>query len=86
MAAFLRDAQVAHAGQLGLAENDVLCRTSRGTLFRRDYYNREIWKPALAAVGLLADTTFHDYADVKRAGSPPTRDSPARVGITHTSA
>lgn len=29
-------------------------------LFRRDYYNREIWKPALAAAGLLPDTTFHD--------------------------
>ena len=60
MAAFLHDALVTHAGQLGLAENDVLCRTSKGTLFRRDYYNREIWKPAIAAVGLLADTTFHD--------------------------
>ena len=35
-------------------------RTSRGTLFRRYYYNREIWKPALAAAGLLPDTTFHD--------------------------
>ena len=31
-----------------------------GTLLRRDYYNREIWKPALTAVGLLPDTTFHD--------------------------
>jgi hypothetical protein len=40
-----------------------LCRTSKGTLFRRDYYNREIWKPAIAAVRLLADTRFHDYAD-----------------------
>jgi integrase len=38
MAAFLRDALVAHAGQLGLAHSDVLCRTSKGTLFRRDYY------------------------------------------------
>ena len=37
-----------------------MCRTSRGTLFRRDYYNREIWKPALIAAGLLPDTTFHD--------------------------
>jgi integrase len=60
MAAFLHDALVTHAGQLGLAENYVLCRTSKGTLFRRDYYNREIWKPAIAAVGRLADTTFHD--------------------------
>jgi hypothetical protein len=34
MVVFLRDALVAHAGQLGLAENDVLRRTSRGTLFR----------------------------------------------------
>lgn len=38
----------------------MLCRTSRGTLFRRDHYNREIWKPALVAAGLLPDTTFHD--------------------------
>ena len=60
MAAFLHDALVTHARQLGLAENDELCRTSKGTLFQRDYYNREIWKPALAAVGLLADTTFHE--------------------------
>jgi integrase len=39
---------------------DVLCRTPRGTLLRRDYCNREIWKPAIAATGLPADTTFHD--------------------------
>jgi integrase len=32
----------------------------RGTLLRRDYYNREIWKPAIAATGLLRDATFHD--------------------------
>jgi len=38
----------------------VLCRTPRGTLLRRDYYNRELWKPALVAAGLPADTTFHD--------------------------
>jgi integrase len=38
----------------------VLCRTLRGTLLRRDYYNRKIWKPALTAAGLPDDTTFHD--------------------------
>jgi integrase len=38
----------------------VLCRTPRGTLLRRDYYNREIWKPAIAEAGLPGDTTFHD--------------------------
>jgi len=27
---------------------------------RRDYHNREIWKPAITAAGLPADTTFHD--------------------------
>jgi integrase len=37
----------------------VLCRTSRDTLLRRDY-NRNIWKPAIAATGLAEDTTFHD--------------------------
>jgi integrase len=60
MGPFLRDVLLDHSKQLGLADDDVLCRTSRGTLFRRDYYNREIWKPALAAAGLLPDTTFHD--------------------------
>ena len=38
----------------------MLCRTPRGTLLRRDYYNREIWKPAIAATRLPTDTTFHD--------------------------
>ena len=37
-----------------------LCRTPRGTLLRRDYYNKVIWKPAITAAGLPADTTFHD--------------------------
>ncbi len=56
-------AVIAHADQLALGKSDVLCHTPRGTLLRRDYYNREIWKPAVAAAGLPADTTFHDYAD-----------------------
>jgi integrase len=60
MPAFLRDALLAHAEQLGLGGHDVLCHTARRTLFRRDYYNCEIWKPAVAAAGLLEDTTFHD--------------------------
>jgi Phage integrase family len=38
----------------------VLCRTPKRTLLRRDYHNREIWKPALTAAGMAADTTFHD--------------------------
>ena len=38
----------------------MLYRTSKGTLLRRDYYNRHIWKPAIAAAGLAGDTTFHD--------------------------
>ena len=60
MSPFLRDQLLEHAWQFSLADDAVLCRTSRDTLFRRDYYNREIWKPALAAAGLLPDTTFHD--------------------------
>jgi integrase len=60
MAVVLREAILAHSGQLGLSGDDVLCRTSRGTLFRRDYYNDNIWKPALAVAGLMPDTTFHD--------------------------
>ncbi|SDK87493.1 Phage integrase family protein [Nonomuraea maritima] len=34
--------------------------TGRGTLLRRDYFNKKIWKPALAVAGLPADVTFHD--------------------------
>jgi integrase len=60
MPRFLQDAIFSHVTELALKENDVLCRTPRRTLLRRDYYNREIWKPALAAAGLAADTTFHD--------------------------
>jgi len=57
---FVRQAVADHADQLGVGPHDVLCRTPRGTLLRRDYYNREIWKPAIAAAGLPAKTTFHD--------------------------
>jgi integrase len=36
MPAFLLTAVTGHCGQFGLAGNDVLCRTGRGTLLRRD--------------------------------------------------
>ena len=29
-------------------------------MLRRDYYDREIWNPAIAATGLPWGTTFHD--------------------------
>lgn len=32
----------------------------RGTLPRRDYFNREIWRPAISAAQLPEDTTSHD--------------------------
>jgi integrase len=32
----------------------------RRTLLRRDYYNHQVWKPALTAAELAADATFHD--------------------------
>ena len=60
MPRFVLDAVIDHAEQFGLGDCDVLCRTPKGTLLRRDYYNREIWKPAITAAGLPADTTFHD--------------------------
>ena len=44
MPRFVRDAVIDHAEQLGLGPRDVLCETPRGTLLRRDYYNREIWE------------------------------------------
>ena len=59
-AAFLQDAITRHLAELALSDGDVLCRTPKRTLLRRDYYNREIWKPALAVAGMAADTTFHD--------------------------
>jgi integrase len=60
MPQFLLGAVVSHAEQLALDNDDVLCRTPKRTLLRRDYYNRHIWKPAIAAAALPADTTFHD--------------------------
>jgi integrase len=60
MPRFVLRAVMAHADQFGLDGADVLCRTSKGTLLRRDYYNRNIWKPAIAAAELAEDTTFHD--------------------------
>jgi integrase len=43
-----------------LASDAVMCRTGRGTLLRRDHYNKKIWKPALALAHLPEDVTFHD--------------------------
>jgi len=60
MPRFVLQAVIDHVDRLDIGLHDVLCRTPRGTLLRRDYYNREIWKPAIAAVGLSAKTTFHD--------------------------
>ena len=60
MPRFVLRAVMAHADRLGLDGADVMCRTSKGTLLRRDYYNRHIWKPAIAAAELAEDTTFHD--------------------------
>jgi integrase len=66
MPTFLQTAIAEHVAALNLGEADVLCRTQRGTLFRRDYFNRNIWKLAVKAAGLPDDTTFHNlrhYAD-----------------------
>jgi integrase len=60
MRRFVLGAVTDHAARLKLGKNAVVCRTPRGTLLHRDYYNREIWKPAIAATGLPRDTTFHD--------------------------
>jgi integrase len=60
MPQFLLKAVMDHAEQLRLGDHDVLCRTPRATLLRRDYYNRELWKPALVTAELPADTTPHD--------------------------
>jgi integrase len=57
---FVQEAIAEHTDRFGLGKQDVLCRTPRQTLLRRDYYNRQIWKPAIKAAGLMMDTTFHD--------------------------
>jgi hypothetical protein len=69
---FLQEAIARHVSELSLADSDVLCRTPRRTLLRRDYYNREIWKPALAAAELPADATFHDLRQPSPAPPSPS--------------
>ena len=58
MPRFVRQAVTDLADRLGTGPHDVLCCTPRGTLLRRDCYNREIWKPAIAAADLPTETTF----------------------------
>jgi integrase len=48
MPQILPDAVTDHSARLKLGRSAVLCRAPIGTLLRRDYYNREIWKPAIA--------------------------------------
>jgi integrase len=43
-----------------LESDEVLCRTPRGNLLRRDYYNAKIWRPAIRAAALPDGTTLHD--------------------------
>jgi integrase len=57
---FVADAIMQQVAAFDLELDEVLCRTPRGNLLRRDYYNAEIWRPAILAAGLPADTTFHD--------------------------
>ncbi|GAA1594179.1 site-specific integrase [Actinomadura kijaniata] len=75
MPGFVRDAIHEQTERLRLAPDAVLCRTPRGTLLRRDYFNKKIWKPAIIAVDLPPDTTFHDlrhtFASVALANGVP---------------
>jgi integrase len=77
MPEFVARAITEHAGHfaLGEDEDEVLCRTGRGTLLRRDYFNKKIWRPALVVAGLAEDTTFHDlrhtFASTALAGGVP---------------
>lgn len=57
---FVSSAVTKHCGHYGITGAGVLCRTYRGGLLRRDYFNREIWKPAMQAAQIPDDTTFHD--------------------------
>jgi integrase len=78
MPCFVLRAVQEHADEFGLAHGNVLCQTPRGTLLRRDYYNRNIWKPAIATAGLAEDTTFHDlrhtFASTALAGGVPVSE------------
>lgn len=74
------EAITSHISDLALVDRDVLCRTPRHTLLRRDYYNREIWKPALACAGLAADMAFHDLRHYLRQHCP-CRGRPDLRGI-----
>ncbi|MER5622678.1 tyrosine-type recombinase/integrase [Streptosporangium sp. NPDC002544] len=58
MPVFLSEALKSHITDR--SPTDVLCRTSRGNLIRRDYFDTNIWKPAVKAAKLQPDTTFHD--------------------------
>lgn len=60
MPGFVLDAVLKQVELLSLGPDDVLCRTARGTLLRRDYFNKKVWKPAVAAAGLPGGSTFHD--------------------------
>ncbi|MEV4179581.1 site-specific integrase [Nonomuraea sp. NPDC049709] len=82
--ASLRDVPIPHfvatainqqVKRFDLTPDAVLCRTGRGTLLRRDYFNKKIWKPAVAVAGLPEDVTFHDlrhtFASTALAGGVP---------------
>ena len=60
MPGFLLDAILKHVERFSLGTGDVLCRTAQGTLLRRDYFNKRVWKPAITAAELPSGTTFHD--------------------------
>jgi integrase len=77
MPEFLQEEIARHAALLKLGEADVPCRTPRKTLLRRDYYNREIWKPAITALALPEGTTFHDL----RHTFASTALAPGRAGL-----
>lgn len=49
-----------HVHWFGAEGGGVLCRTGRGALLRRDYFNARVWRPALIAARLPLDATFHD--------------------------
>ncbi|MGW0594816.1 replication initiator [Streptosporangium sp. NPDC002607] len=56
--ALLADAPAEHIDRH--KPEDVLFRTTRGNLIRRDYFNADVLKPAILTAGVPADMTFHD--------------------------
>jgi integrase len=88
--AIVLDALSVHVGRFATT-GQALFSTRSGGLLRRGPFNEGVWKPAVRAVGLPSDTTFHDlrhtYASTMLARAVPISDVSKWLGhasITET--